>query len=546
MAAHTYGGLVNRHDNETNREVFTPKIVKPPKGFEEKFVENYFEKDTGGFDRNGKPVYIKVGRKKADIYDQWMLMTDGWPKKYGDSLFYEADDGKVVVIKKPSQLFAFLGVKSTSHKWAQGNDKSTKDEFLEYLSQSQEIDTFAALSKIPTWPTLEKTYYLKQAEATEPKGVLDEIVNMFSPATDVDRLLIKAFFCTPFWGGSPGSKPLFTIDAKSDDSEGGRGVGKTVLVETLAKLTDAPSIDLSPNDNQFEIARRLLSSTDQKVVRWDNVKSNKFSHSGVESLITTQYVSGHKMHQGLTQVANHFTFCVTMNGACLSKDLAKRSIRIELGRPVYTSDWMERMDNLIEKNRASIYGDIKEILTRSVDQTYQPKTRFGRWEKEVAVRICGPLIGEHIVRKQSSMDFDAGENDLMEDRICLYLSELKMTDNKPYEDNGIMKVSYQVCDPERHNFVIPSSDVYDLYRKVTGLRHCSDLAAMNAINRSPINRLTKGENKVRGVGRHFLWTPNPDNSVYYKITSGKKIISLKNDVYRPQKQLLIDNEANED
>lgn len=524
-------------EQEKQHNTFVPKVVenKKPKGFVEKSVENYFETESKtNFDKNGNPKIIKVGRSKTNIHKQWYGMTEGWPKKVGSTLFYESEKGEVVEVKKPSQLFSMLSVYSTESKWAQGDDKSTKEEMYEYFKQSKETDSFSSIWRHPTWPTIEGVYYLKSTSPTEGTGILDQLVDLFQPATEVDRQLIKAAFCTPFWGGSPGTRPLFVIDSSTDDVDGGRGVGKTVLVETLAMLTSSNAVDLGAKTEQFEIMRRLLSTTNQKIVRWDNIKSNKFSNGDIESLITTKTISGHKMSTGLSELSNYFTYCATMNGASLSKDLAKRSVRIELGRPIYTSDWIERRDALISDHLSSIYGDIKEILTRKVDDSYKPRTRFGRWEKEVAVRVCGPLIGDHITREQTGVDAELDESEAFEDRIRSFIDSLQMTDgnSRSIGPNHTEKI-YRDADSDKDNIVLSSSDLYTRYRIFSGNKNLSDMACFNGVKRASVNNLVKVDGWVKGVGRSYLWVANKNKPDFFKLKPGEKVVNLK-DIYTPQ------------
>jgi len=72
------------------------------------------------------------------------------------------------------------------------------------------------------------------------------------------------------------------------------------------------------------------------VVLLDNLKTFKLSSGELEGLITTDVISGHRFYFGEASRPNTLTFCLTINGASLSKDMSQRVVPVVLDRPDYS------------------------------------------------------------------------------------------------------------------------------------------------------------------------------------------------------------------
>ena len=88
----------------------------------------------------------------------------------------------------------------------------------------------------------------------------------------------------------------------------------------------------------------------------DNVKTSRFSWSDLEALITCDYISGRKMYVGDGRRPNTLVVAITMNGACVSKDIAQRSVIIRLKRPTYSGNWESDTADYIDKHRIEPSG----------------------------------------------------------------------------------------------------------------------------------------------------------------------------------------------
>src|SRR5262249_31842031 len=152
-------------------------------------------------------------------------------------------------------------------------------------------------------------------------GALEEFVDRFSPATPLDRQLIVALILTLFWGGPPGKRPAFVITSGDRaDKHKGRGAGKTTLAELVAKLVGG-CISVPTHADPARVLTGLLPppALPPRVALLDNVKLYRLSSEFIESLITCEMISGHRLYHGHATRTNLLTWVVTVNGASFSK-----------------------------------------------------------------------------------------------------------------------------------------------------------------------------------------------------------------------------------
>ena len=60
-------------------------------------------------------------------------------------------------------------------------------------------------------------------------GALDELLDFYRFASEIDRELARAFIATPYSGGPPAARPAFVITTEEEAAEGGVGHGKSTL-----------------------------------------------------------------------------------------------------------------------------------------------------------------------------------------------------------------------------------------------------------------------------------------------------------------------------
>jgi hypothetical protein len=322
-------------------------------------------------------------------------------------------NGKLTAFVSEASFFGWLRAHQFAIDWMQKSWLVTKAEFVRYLLTTR--PSFTAVLDLPHEPPLEGVYYTAEPKPAAYTGRLDELVNMWTPATEDDRAFVKAAFITPVWGGSPGRRPGIFVE--NDGLDNGRGIGKSTLIYTIGKLCDG-FIDCEISDSVTNIKERMLSGIGNKrIVTFDNVKTCKFSSGDIEKLITAPEISAHKMFVGERTVPNHFTYCFSMNEPSLSADLAQRALRIRLARAPWGGSWLEKIDHLVEKCRDDILGDIIWILRQSpVAFSGDKNMRFADWQRGVLSKI-NPTheIVTTINGRQAAVDADAEDAEEIEE-----------------------------------------------------------------------------------------------------------------------------------
>lgn len=267
-------------------------------------------------------------------------------------------------------------------------------------------------------------YYLYEESADGGDGVMFErLLDMFNPETSIDRLLIKLAAATLYWNGGGGSRPAFMIS-----SDYLWGSGKSTLAKMLCRLHGVPPLSFQPEDKLETIAKRLLSpeASNRRVYTLDNLKSNRFSSAGIEGLVTSEYVSGHRMYNGEGTRLNYFTCFITCNDPQLSTDIAQRSVTIKLGNldgedgggvSRRSTSWERDVCDFIDTNRNAIVNDIGAFLRGDKAVIEQP-SRWAAWEGEVLA--CLPNANEVqavILERQATYDADARDAHELEDHF---------------------------------------------------------------------------------------------------------------------------------
>ena len=104
-------------------------------------------------------------------------------------------------------------------------------------------------------------------------------------------------FLTTLWGGPAGQRAPFLVTSKD-----GRGVGKSTLAETAAKLLNQVPIQASTRLDADSLTTRLLSweAMKSRIVLFDNevATMQKISNAGISALFTTGEISGKRLYKG--------------------------------------------------------------------------------------------------------------------------------------------------------------------------------------------------------------------------------------------------------
>ena len=421
----------------------------PPK--EKSSIRNYeveFEKE------DDKQKTKKYAINVLDIHDELVIVTEAWPRCVGRELFVLDKYKNVRFIMNEQMFFAYLhGVGIV--KWATGIDNVgnsfiTKSEFLEYLRNN--AITYSSVETVPHEPRIPDMFYVNDvhAEGYEPNGMyLERLLDFFGNfKTPLDRDLARAMFCTPAWGGPPGMRPAFYLDAID------RGCGKTTMTSFVAEIYGGMH-DIQPEMTQIDrIAGGLLDAEalTKRCVRIDNAKNietgrfsnNILSSPIVENLITCQNIIAHKLFVGQTKRPNYLTWFITANGLQLTRDTAMRCFIINLIRPLDTNKkgWEINIIEFIKENRQKILADVFWILKKN---GYQ-HTLFDRWQAWIdnVLAKCTEKVDAIIEMNNTRRGESDEENEELRivehalydafDRPELYIKDLSSMNNSIFED----------------------------------------------------------------------------------------------------------------
>jgi hypothetical protein len=342
-------------------------------------------------DNPGK-LWDKQPLLAPQIAEKLLEMSGGWPKNCAGQLFVESETKELRRFNDYNQLFGWVGAKIPV-EFASGEGCMTKKEFYSELPYL--VEKFDDTEEWPHFPPRDGIYYAKKYEPGDGKR-LDEFLDFFAPATEYDRELIMAFIATTFWGGSPGRRVCFGID-----SIVGTGAGKSELVKRIAKLTGGAYEFDAKEIKEENIRKQLINGEKHRVALLDNVKESCLSSSIIESLVTSDTVSGHRLHVGYGSRPNTITWAITMNGIALSRDLAQRTVIIKLNQPERSGTWDDDVDKFVAKYRDEIIADIAAFFDRP-QSTLSRFTRWASWEKAILSRLKNPAALQKVIENRAA------------------------------------------------------------------------------------------------------------------------------------------------
>lgn len=378
-------------------------------------------------DSEGKAV--RDGLSAQAIADSIFDITGNWPKRSGGVLFVPSLEDQYLPawLESSEDLFAWLslslGKQQSRVRWSSGESMLSKREFFQALKLSTE--NFNSVELAPHFPRLPDTYYMhaETPPASLSLACLNGLLKRFNPATAIDHSLIKAFFLSLFWGGEPGTRPVWLIEAAPNEPGGGRGVGKTTLATIAAHLLGSSYILVDSNEDPADLTKRLLSPTGRRsrLVLIDNLKNYKWSSSAFESLVTTREISGRQLFVGEGSRANTLTIVVTVNGPSVSTDIAQRSIPIRLTKPKYDADWLQDTLAYIDQNRGQIVADCLFELAREGEEVLHP-TRWSAWQYHVLSKVAeSHAVTSELIERQTSINSDTEVSEQIHSAVAAML-----------------------------------------------------------------------------------------------------------------------------
>lgn len=353
---------------------------------------------------------IQQGLSSSQILADLYSLTDGWPRRIGTRLFVPREDptSPPMYLENANALFGWIAGRTERDspiEWGRGNSCVSRSEFFEYLRQR--AHGYAHMERYPHWPEMPAHYYLHPCLPMPTGSHLLWLLNRFSPASDLDGDLILAFLLTLVWGGPAGARPAFLVTADENQSGGGRGFGKSTLLEIGFELVGG-AIALESNADFEEVRSRLLSrdGLGKRCLLLDNLKTLRYSCAGMEALITSSEISGRALYIGEASRPNNVTIGITVNGANLSKDMAQRCVIIKVSRAAYKSNWLGETREYIHHHRWAILADLIHIL-KGTERPLESYSRWAEWEGAVLSKVLDPDGCRNLItQRQEECDAD--------------------------------------------------------------------------------------------------------------------------------------------
>jgi hypothetical protein len=332
----------------------------------------------------------------------------GFPKRVGDRLFdHDRDTGDIVYISNTNELFAWMNLKSKGNiYWPRLEGAPSKDEV--FSGVYQEAEAFNMIMMVPTWPERSDVFkaYGTVPDPTPDARYFNKLCDFFSPATDADRLMIRAMFASPLYYERGNERPMWIIDAVT-----GPGTGKSKLAQLLADLygshdsQDPLWVDykaINKEDAFTSIIKRIMSPSGRRkrIFVLDNVEGY-YKSSQLASFVTQTAITGMSPYgRGEETRPNDLTYVITMNSATLSGELGTRGFFINLKAPEHSSlNWEHDVQAFITAHRMQIISDIIGILQAGPQFDFTPQSRFKVWERKILVPMCGTMENYSIVSK---------------------------------------------------------------------------------------------------------------------------------------------------
>lgn len=369
-----------------------------------------------GKDRETIPVPM------TDILATIRQVTGDSIMRIGGSLFIHEKPDPPHFLETPSATMGFIGSKAGHPpKFHSAAGCHPRDDVYQELRRS--VRAFDGIEMFPHVPRMADRYYACDFPKAGDGSKLERLLDFFNPETPADRDLLKALFVTPLWGGDGKvrNSPAFGLTAPKV----GRGAGKTTVM-TAAGLLYGGILSVSLGENTKELKDRLLSpdGRKQRLGGLDNIKTHRASWAAFESLLTSPVISGRQMFVGEATRANNLTWLMSVNGACLSTDMAQRTVMIHLAKPTYSATWEEDLRRFILTHQWEIIGDIIGVL-EGPKRLPARFSRWGLWEADVLSTLSDPTDAQALIlERQQGTDVEAEESEVVEEYFADRLAEV--------------------------------------------------------------------------------------------------------------------------
>jgi len=404
---------------------------------------------------NGRRKIVTLYKTVDEIATDMCEALGGYPRRSNATGVFAVKETKkdkveLWTILDTNDLFALLHDRAIV-RWVSGECETmqgdtlsamTKTEFFRWVKDNIE-PSYDGVSEYPHVPPRRSTYYIP-TQLPEPTGeCLEKFIQALNPATELDRNLMLACAMTPAWGGPSGARPMFVFT-----SDYGQGSGKTETAKAIGRIWGG-SACLDYEDNWQNISKRIMSSNDwlSRVFLFDNIKG-RFGGSAIESAVTAEWLTGHKMFVGTVKRPNDATFMLTFNLPEMSRDLAQRAVIIKVGKPC-SGDFVEWATNFVEEHQYQLISDLLYLLKQPSQQIVGQEfaDRWRAWQRDVLSRVPNCNVDElaaEIIERRPSADVDAEESSsivqAISDHLLSYERRIDNEDITEVTGSEIVKV----------------------------------------------------------------------------------------------------------
>lgn len=496
-----------RHSLSNVTDQWREKVVAGRDGKAKSATEHYTE-------------YKPIERIAGEI----LHASGGWPKLLGTVPFVIRGygiDASAIHLPDASDLFAWLHGEMDV-RWTEkpcedpvsgaARTPQTKTELHRYIKQGRGgVEFYRMVTAYPHQPPMKGVYYMPIDLPPATGAALAEFLAHLNPATELDRGLMLSCLLTMFWGGEPGTRPLFVFT-----SDAGMGAGKTATAAAFADIAGGAA-SLNYEDKWADVSKSLFSSNmwNARNLLFDNVKG-RFGGSAIEAVATAKTLTGWKSYVGQIERPNDATILVTFNQPEMTADMARRSVIIKIGTPKHDKSFVAWAEDFISENRMALIADLLAILKRKPHQTIPAAKldRWQRWSAEVLCRIDGAEdLADLITKRRPEVDSDA------DDAINLAEALLEATVGDSITTREIYlaaKSIGQFSDAKDKSYQANAKDCITKVRRILSGREI--LEPKLSENGKPARRRVTGENGEK-LGWSVIYALNRKN-LQHTIDSG--------------------------
>lgn len=410
---------------------------KSGSGSEECALENHWTDFEANANGDLKPLHTAL--RPDDIIESLLRTHGDRIGRVGSNVFVELA-GNIISPDGAEELFGLLHQMSRHARWRRhGTDRYGCCFFsvpgLQALLRCT-VREYAAASTAPLFPVRPEVYVSWSPPAGyQPDGsYLEQYMGRFRFATEADAALGEALVLTPAWGGPPSQRPCFAITPpldmclgapQGDDNKLERGIqdiGKSTFARKTGSIYGGNAgLTIPRSRGGDSIARQLAAPVNvgRRIGLFDNV-IGMIASPRLADLITAECFEGRASYGKQERRQNLMTFVVTSNELSMTRDLASRTVNLQMGLPNRDDRWLLDTNAFIQEHRDHILADIIHKLEHG--ERYEitaTRTRFPTWDDSILALF--PAVNQLLALIHERQQFANAETT----ELKLFLQRLK-------------------------------------------------------------------------------------------------------------------------